>query len=805
MPEESAETPSGIGALARRLSRARDGRRLQTGQGELAARERTVLVAKVRWLLLAAFGIYGGFAGSFYYFSPYGLFLSRWQEICLFVSLATVVTYNTAFHLFYDWVRHLRCLEQLQIILDLLFVTVLIHFSGGAASWFWAVYLIVTIEAAFLLDRTLEVWLLGSLGALLYGALLAAEYGNLLTYVRMPFVDLSLHHDALYLALNWLWVGLLNATVSILAAVLMSALRRQTEAVRTSEERLSGFLDSANDLIFSFSADGRLRYANQMWRRTLGFGPEDLPGLNILDLVHRDFRSKCLVELRKALTGSKSNPIEGRLIGHGGRQVEVEGNLTCSHRRGEEAVIWGICRDITERKQAQAQLYHLAHHDLLTGLPNRLFFIDRLRQARALAKRFGQLVAVLFLDLDRFKIVNDTLGHSVGDEMLQQTAQRLTACVRESDTVARLGGDEFTVILGNLSSAEAAEKIAGKLLKALAQPLCIDGRELFTTASIGVSLYPQDGDDPVTLIKKADIAMYQAKARGRNNFQFYVPAMDLDAERRLAMENGMRRALERQEYVLHYQPKVDVASGRITALEALLRWQHPELGLLPPSEFIPLAEETGLIIELGAWALREACAQNRAWQDAGLPRVRVAVNLSGDQLQQQNFTATVARILEETGLQPRYLELEITETVIMRNPDFAAEILGELRSLGVHLAIDDFGTGYSSLSHLKRFAVNTLKIDKIFVRDIESSSTDAAITTAIIAMGNNLSLRIVAEGVETEGQLSFLRKQRCHEIQGFLFSRPLPAAGAGEFMRRMAEPVPEVPCVEGSVILAGEA
>jgi diguanylate cyclase (GGDEF)-like protein len=483
------------------------------------------------------------------------------------------------------------------------------------------------------------------------------------------------------------------------------------------------------------------------------------------------------------LRRSKSDSIEGCFVGRDGRQIEVEGSLTCYRRRGEEAVIWGICRDITERKQAQVQLYHLAHHDLLTGLPNRLSFIDRLHQARAQARRLEQKLAVFFLDLDRFKVVNDTLGHTVGDEMLQETARRLVAGVRESDTVARLGGDEFTVILGNLTGIEAAEKIAGKLLKSLAQPLFIGGRELFTTASIGISIFPRDGEDPLTLIKNADIAMYQAKARGRNNYQFYAPAMDLHADRRLAMEIGLRRALEREEFILHYQPKVDVASGRVTAMEALLRWQHPELGLLPPAEFIPLAEETGLILALGEWVLRTACAQNRAWQEAGLPPVPVAVNLSGHQLQQKDMVRAVDRILKETGLHPGHLELEITETVIMQNPDFAAVVLGKLKSLGVRLAIDDFGTGYSSLSHLKRFAVNTLKIDKIFVRDVETSAADAAIATALIAMGNNLSLQIVAEGVETDGQLSFLREQRCHEVQGYLFSRPLPAAVAVEFLR----------------------
>jgi len=786
--KETRSKPFWAEGLERGPEGSRSGWREAAGQPGDEMRERTLLVVKVRWLLLSAFGLYGMLAGSFYYLSPYGLFLSRRQMVCLGVSLAAVVSYNTFYHFGFERIRHLRLAGHGQILLDLIFVTLLIHFSGGGASWFWAVYLIVAVEAAFLLERRQDAWFFGGFGAILYGALLVAEHVGALAYVPMPFVDASLHHDALYLGLIWLWVGLLSATVSLLASLLMSALRRQTAAVRASEERLVDFLDSATDLIFSCRADGRLLYANRAWREGLGYGEPTPLTLNIFDLVHEEARPRCLAELRKALAGSTGNPIEGRLVGRNGRQIDVEGSLTCRRKRGEEAVIWGICRDITERKQAQAQLYHLAHHDLLTGLPNRLFFVDRLRQARALARRLGRQVAILFLDLDRFKTVNDTLGHALGDQMLQEVASRIVGGVRESDTVARLGGDEFTVILDNLEKAEDAEMIAGKLLKSLAQPISVDGRELFTSVSIGISLYPRDGDDPLALIKKADVAMYQAKAKGRNNCQVYAPHMDVDAERRLTLENGMRRGLERGEFCLHYQPKVDIESGRITAVEALLRWQHPELGLLHPGEFIPLAEETGLILPLGEWALNQACAQNREWQRAGLPRVRVAVNLSGCQLQQKDLVQTVARALQQSGLAPRYLELEITETVIMQNPDFAAAVLSELRSLGVHLAIDDFGTGYSSLSHLKRFAVDALKIDKLFVRDVETSATDAAIATAIIAMGNNLNLQIVAEGVETEGQLSFLRRLRCREMQGFLFSHPLPPGEVVVFLQRMTEP-----------------
>jgi diguanylate cyclase (GGDEF)-like protein len=425
----------------------------------------------------------------------------------------------------------------------------------------------------------------------------------------------------------------------------------------------------------------------------------------------------------------------------------------------------------------------MAHHDLLTGLPNRLFFADRLRQAQALAKRQQQQCAVLFLDLDRFKIINDTLGHTVGDQLLQEVAKRLRHCVREVDTVARLGGDEFAIVLVNLHNEVEAGQVAAKILANLAKPVTIDTHELFITTSIGVSLYPLHGDETDLLIKRADVAMYQAKSLGRNNFQLYDRAMDHDSERRMMLERGLRKAIEREEFRIFYQPKIDAETGQVTALEALIRWEHPEMGLLAPAEFIALAEETGLIHPIGEWVLRKACRQNREWQDLGLPKIRVAVNLSGFQLQQRNMTEMIVQILAETGLAGEYLELEITETVIMQNPEFAVGVLSRLRDFGIHISIDNFGTGYSSLAHLKRFSINTLKIDKTFVRNIELNSTDAAIATAIISMGTSLNLNVIAEGVETAGQFAMLKDRQCAEMQGYLFSRPLPAEQMTLFLR----------------------
>ncbi len=390
----------------------------------------------------------------------------------------------------------------------------------------------------------------------------------------------------------------------------------------------------------------------------------------------------------------------------------------------------------------------------------------------------------MFIDLDRFKTINDTLGHAVGDSLLKETAERLSSAVREVDTVGRLGGDEFIVLVSLLHSEEDARLVARKLLKAFAEPMRIDGNEIFMTLSLGIAMYPDHSQDPLKLIKLSDLAMYSAKAAGRNNYQLYDPSMDQASDRRLLVEKTLRRAVENDEFFLVYQPKVDVFTGKITALEGLLRWQHPELGLLQPADFITLAEDTGLICPIGEWVLEEACRQNKAWQEQGLPPVRIAVNVSGYQLQQHELVDTIREILARTGLEARWLELEITETVIMQNPEFAIKILSQLRELGVFLAIDDFGTGYSSLAHLKRFHVNSLKIDKSFVRDLETSSTDAAITTAIIEMGKSLDMVITAEGVETQGQAVFLHGINCNEIQGFLLARPVTADEIVEVLRK---------------------
>ncbi len=437
---------------------------------------------------------------------------------------------------------------------------------------------------------------------------------------------------------------------------------------------------------------------------------------------------------------------------------------------------------VIERRQNEARQKYLAHHDHLTGLPNRVLFADRLSQALGRARRHNRVTAVLYLDLDRFKVINDMLGHETGDLLLKAMAQRLTGVVREDDTVARLGGDEFAILLADLMSEHDVPRIAQNVLDVLARPFVMDGRELFITSSIGVSLHPGDSDDVWTLIKHADIAMVRAKERGKNNFQFYSPAMDAQASKRLALETRLRRAVERGEFLLHYQPKVSLLTGRISGIEALARWQHPELGLVPPDDFIPLLEETGLIVPAGEWILRHACAQNLAWQRAGLPPMRVAVNLSARQFRRQNMAKVVLQALQQTGLEPKWLELEITESILMEQEEPVMAALDELDAMGVRITVDDFGTGYSSLNYLKRFPIHALKIDRSFVRDIATDSDNAAITSAVIAIAHSLKIPAIAEGVETDEQLKYLHAHRCDEIQGFYFSKPLPADAFERFL-----------------------
>jgi diguanylate cyclase (GGDEF)-like protein/PAS domain S-box-containing protein len=436
----------------------------------------------------------------------------------------------------------------------------------------------------------------------------------------------------------------------------------------------------------------------------------------------------------------------------------------------------GIARDITQSRRAEERIRRLAHFDELTGLPNRTMFMHTLQRAFSLAQRRSKQFALFFIDLDRFKNINDSLGHEAGDRLLQDVARRLRHHLRESDTVARLGGDEFVVLVEDCADPRELNAIAQNILNAVGRPYTLSGQEYHVTGSIGISTYPADGQDPAALLKNADIAMYLAKDRGKNNFQFYSPQQNAHSFERLALESALRHALEREEFVLHYQPKMEIESGRIVGVEALLRWNHPDLGVVAPNQFIPLAEETGLIVPIGRWVLRNACAQSAAWRREGLPHIRVAVNLSARQFSDDGLFVDIGDALAEATLPPEGLELEITESMVMQNPERAVSTLSRLRELGICVAIDDFGTGYSSLGYLKRFPIDNVKIDRSFIKDLPHDTDDAAITRAVIAMAKSLRIKVVAEGVETREQLEFLRTHECDECQGYYLSRALPAS-----------------------------
>ena len=444
---------------------------------------------------------------------------------------------------------------------------------------------------------------------------------------------------------------------------------------------------------------------------------------------------------------------------------------------GEVINYVAVFTDITQRKQSEQQLQFLANNDALTGLPNRVLLQERIINALNRTKRSIKYphIAILFIDIDRFKVVNDTLGHSAGDLLLQEMAKRLVSCMRSTDTVARQGGDEFVVLLEQFSDAQTLNVVARKIMDAIAKPVFLADNEVFISVSIGISVSPHDGDDLHSLMKNADAAMYRAKEQGKNNFQFYASDINQHSFERLALETSLRRAIERDELVLHYQPKIDLKTGRITSAEALLRWNHPDLGLILPSQFIALAEETGLIVPIGGWALGEVCRQNLVWQNAGLVPISIAVNLSSRQFDDNKLYDTVTSALTSSGLDPIWLELEITESLVMRNADYTFDVLQRIRDMGVHVSIDDFGTGYSSLSYLKRFPVDSLKVDRSFIRDVPQNTDDVAITQAIIAMAHSLGLKVIAEGVENEEQLDFLRELKCDQVQGYIFSEPIPA------------------------------
>jgi diguanylate cyclase (GGDEF)-like protein/PAS domain S-box-containing protein len=561
------------------------------------------------------------------------------------------------------------------------------------------------------------------------------------------------------------------------------------EAMFGERERAEVTLNSIGDAVLSTDLAGYVTYLNAAAERMTGWTRQDAAGRLLAEVFHivdGDTREPVANPLALAVQENRTVGLTPNcvLIRRDGHEAAIEDSAAPIHdRRGRVTGAVIVFHDVSVTRAMSLQMSHLAHHDALTDLPNRLLLNDRLAQAIELGRRHRRPLAVLFMDLDRFKHINDSLGHVLGDQLLRSVAERLTLCVRSSDTVSRQGGDEFVLVLTEMDQASHATISAKKVLDAVAEPHHIAGRELHLTASIGVSVYPDDGRDAETLMKNADLAMYHAKEHGRGRYEFFQPDMNVGAVERQLLEEGLRRALDRQELVLHYQPKIDLERGVMVGAEALLRWHHPDRGLLQPTQFVPIAEDSGLIVPIGQWVLREACQQAQAWQDAGLRPIPVAVNVSAVEFRSTGFLEGVRRILEQTRLEPRYLELEVTESVLLAHGGSTMSLLRNLKTLGVGLALDDFGTGYSNLSYLKEFQLDALKVDESFVRGITEDVNGAAIVCAVITMGKSLNQRVIAEGIETAEQLAFLRAQHCHEGQGFYFNRPLTA---DEFAKLLA-------------------
>jgi diguanylate cyclase (GGDEF)-like protein/PAS domain S-box-containing protein len=556
----------------------------------------------------------------------------------------------------------------------------------------------------------------------------------------------------------------------------VTARRSAEEALRDSEERYRQLVEASPDAML-VHIGGRIVFANAACAGLLGArDAQELLGLQFRDLVHTERRHATPRRSRSTAPVDQAASVADEVLQRldGGR-VDVELLEVPFTYRGEPAV-QVVARDATERKRRQDEITAIAYRDALTGLPNRRLFHDRLAIALAQAHRYRQRLALIFLDLDRFKPINDSLGHDVGDQLLRAVAERLQACVREGDTLARLAGDEFVLLLPGIHYAEDVGRIARKVLEAMRQPFRIGERDLRLTASAGIGVYPDDGDSAEALLKNADTAMYRAKERGRDAYELYAPAMVARSMDRPDLEASLRAALGRGELALHFQPTIDLASGAIVGAEALLRWQHPEYGLVLPRDFISLADLTGLILSIGPWTLRTACEQARRWEEHGFPGLRVSVNFSSQELQQRDPREAVRVALAETGLEPQRLRLEIPEGYAMRDLERSIETLEGLKSLGVGISIDGFGAGYSSLSHLRRLPVDSLKMDLAFVRGTTADSNDASLVTAVIAVAHSLHLRVIAQGVETEAQVGLLRSLRCDEVQGFLWSPPVPAA-----------------------------
>lgn len=595
---------------------------------------------------------------------------------------------------------------------------------------------------------------------------------------------------------------MLSATIVIPASLLVAIivfvmlrlkqqydeLRESERALKTSEERYRLAAEGANDVIWDWDIRNDRIFFSERGRQMFGFKGEDAVNdfESFRSLIHPEDVNTTLAMLYDYFNGKGTfYKKEMRVKTENGEYVWVlfRGQAIWDED-GRPARMAGSCSDITERKVNEERMNFMAYYDSLTGLPNRTLFIDRLTLALAQAQRKNQKVAIFFLDLDNFKTVNDSLGHSFGDELLKKAGDVLKSCIRKADTIARLGGDEFILMQPQISDVNETFQVAERVLNALQQPWVLNGRDFYITTSIGITLFPDDGQDVQTLLKNADTAMYKAKEGGKNNYRMFTHSMNLQILERMELQSYLRNAMKYDELIIYYQPLVDIRTGKVSGVEALLRWKHPNMGLLLPGRFIPLAEESGVIVPIGEWVLRKACEQNSAWKKAGYGDLILSVNLSARQFQQKNIVEMIQNVLNETGMKPECLELEITESTAVKDLDLTIGVLHKLKEMGTRVSLDDFGTGYSSLNYLKQLPINILKIDKSFVRDLPGDSKEAVIARALITLAHSLSLTVNAEGVETIEQLNFLKNEGCDMSQGYLFSEPLPPSEVENILKQ---------------------
>lgn len=682
------------------------------------------------------------------------------------------------------------------------------HYTGMAAmqmnaairyDWFWfsvsiAVAIGVSVVALLLTFRLRhansfrEMGLKMAAGLVMGAAVAGMHYTGMYATTFIGHEHVAAEEGVWSAAPIWIAYAVGAVTLLILGVTLLSMymdklFKGNTWRMMESDERYQSLFENNYDAVFFYTLDGEESVLNPAAKRLTG--ADRLSLAEMMGMCDAKDRENLAARFAEAVDG-RAQTYEAALIAMG-RHVHLNLTNVPVFVERQVAGVFMIARDVTEQKQTEERIQYLAFHDALTGLPNRRYVEETLDAMIDEARRMGSVVYVMFLDLDRFKLVNDSLGHDYGDLLLKEAAMRLVSGIGNRGVVSRLGGDEFMVILAETSEQSVLE-IADLLNRTIEQPFLINGHELYITTSIGISRYPQDGEDRHGLMKTADTAMYSAKERGKNSYHMYAPDLQQATADKMFIQNELNRALALGEFTLYYQPQVSLKDGSVVGMEALIRWNHPERGVMFPDQFIKVAEETGLIVPIGEWVLREACRQNREWQNLGLPPLRVAVNLSARQFLKKDFTQSVAEILEQSGLEPRYLELEVTESTMI-DVHRASNTLAELKELGVHIAIDDFGTGYSSLSYLKEFPLHRLKIDRSFVRDMKGSPSNRAIVQAIIAMAHHLQLHVIAEGVETSEELAFLQEHLCEEVQGYLFSKPLPLAESTSFIREQNEKV----------------